>query len=402
MLTDNTVNIATRSIHSQLNRLILVRLPLALPPYRSSPSIYASGLLHVAPIYTTFESLWQAILDSPHLPTGPNQKPVLDGEQEEMSTQDSQCVPVGTKIRTAPAASQSKVYARMHSLLSHLQLPGLLRAQRLRVDTKDLTGMSESDIQDQLEALSRKGKLAEFVTHIRKSVQSNPHVLMAYAWVFYMALFSGGRYLRAALIEAGGERAEFWNRDPSPMYPCPIADSATRPWGSNKSELDGHAASQSSPFPACQSGNGVAKMMPGLQFFNFAGDEDGEDIKVEFKKRFVEAENLLTRGEKENIITEAEHVFMFMVEVVLDLDKFMDARKDSLKGDLQYIPPMDIATVPDEKLPKRTPPSTVIQEKMELGSAKDIKKLGSAWTKWWTSLLPMVLCIVMTSWYYGM
>jgi hypothetical protein len=225
---------------------------------------------------------------------------------------------------------------------------------------------------------------------------------MAYAWVFYMALFSGGRYLRAALMEAGGKRAEFWNRDPSPMYPCPITDSATRPWRSNKSELDGRAASQSSPFLACQSENDVPKMMPGLQFFNFAGDEDGEDIKVEFKKRFIEAENLLTRGEKENIITEAEHVFTFMIEVILDLDKFMDARKDNLMGGLHYIPPMDIATVLYEKLPKKTSPSTVMQEKMELGSAKNIKKLGSAWTKWWTSLLPMVLCIILTSWYYVM
>jgi heme oxygenase len=321
-----------------------------------------------------------------------------------MFAQDSQCVPVATKFQAAPVAGQSKVYARIHSLLSHLHLPGLLRAQRLRDDTKDLTGMSESEVQDQLDALSRNGRLAEFVTHIRKSVKSNPHVLMAYAWVFYMALFSGGRYLRAVLMEAGGERAEFWNRDPSPVYPCSITDNATRPWRSNKYELDEDAASQSSSLSASQSENAVPRVMPGLHFFNFAGDEDGEDIKVEFKKRFMEAETLLTRVEKENIITEAEQVFNFMVEVVLDLDKVMDARKDSLRGrgDLQYVPPVDVATVPHEKLLKKTPHFSVILENMELGGAKDTKELGSTWTNWLTSLVPVVLCIVLTSWYCGM
>ena len=59
---------------------------------------------------------------------------------------------------------------------------------------------------------------------------------------------------------------------------------------------------------------------PGLQFFNFAGDEDGEGIKLEFKKRFKEVEALLTSGEKEDIITEAEYIFKFMVEIVNELD----------------------------------------------------------------------------------
>ena len=64
-------------------------------------------------------------------------------------------------------------------------------------------------------------------------------------------------------------------------------------------------------------------MLPGLQFFNFLGDEDGEDIKREFKKRITEAEILLTSREKEDIIGEAESIFRFMVEMVGELDSVM-------------------------------------------------------------------------------
>ncbi|KAJ4187181.1 hypothetical protein NW755_007274 [Fusarium falciforme] len=56
---------ATRGIHAKLNKLIIARLPLALPPRAQDPALYISGLLHITPIYMTFEALWRDILDSP-------------------------------------------------------------------------------------------------------------------------------------------------------------------------------------------------------------------------------------------------------------------------------------------------------------------------------------------------
>ncbi|PMD21813.1 heme oxygenase-like protein, partial [Hyaloscypha hepaticicola] len=385
------VNIATRSVHSQLNRLILVRLPLALPPCTSSPSIYAYGLLHIAPIYITFESIWQAILDSPHLSTTPDQKIVLDSDRGEILVQDSKL------------ARAARLCPRVHSMLFHLRLPGLLRSQHLRADIRDLTRLSESEIQDQLEAISRNGKLAEFITHTRKAVQMNPHIILAYAWVFYMALFSGGRYLRAALVEAGGEGAGFWKLDPSPASSCPIFEKPSRPWRSNRSELEEHIVSRSSILSAFRSENGISRTMLGLQFFHFHGEEDGEDIKVEFKKRFVEAEALLSCGEKESIIAEAKRIFSFMVEVVLDLDMAVDAQKERLegKGDSQQIS-MNATAVLHGHLLQKKPLASKTKEEFKLGIARFTKNLGSAWTKLLTSLVPMVLCIILTFWYYGL
>jgi hypothetical protein len=72
-------------------------------------------------------------------------------------------------------------------------------------------------------------------------------------------------------------------------------------------------------------------MVSGLQFFNFAGDDDGEDIKSEFKKRITEAEILLTSGEKEDIIDEAEEIFKFMVEMIGELDRVMGTTEDDIE-----------------------------------------------------------------------
>jgi hypothetical protein len=73
-------------------------------------------------------------------------------------------------------------------------------------------------------------------------------------------------------------------------------------------------------------------MTPGLQFFNFPGDDDGKDIKLEFEKRITEAEILLTHGEKEDIIAEAEVIFEFMVEMVGELDKVMGTDEEDLEA----------------------------------------------------------------------
>ncbi|KAN0098505.1 heme oxygenase-like protein [Hyaloscypha variabilis] len=367
------INIATRSVHSQLNKLILVRLPLALPPYTSSPSIYATGLLHVAPIYITFESLWQAILDLPCLPAGLSHIAGFDDNQEGCSFQGPK--PMGL------------TYSRERSLLSHLYLPGLLRAQRLRTDIKDLTGFPESEIEGQLDISSGNGKLAEFVAHTKKTVGSSPHVLLAYAWVFYMALFSGGRYLRAALAEAGGEGTRFWALEPSVT---PV--------------LEEHIADRSSARSKCQPGKRFVALIPGLQFFNFAGDFDGEDIKLEFKRRIAEVENLLTSGEKEHIIAEAENIFKYMVEIVLELDKVISLRTGGTlsvcEAGLNH--PYDRVDIQKERVEQK-PPSKPQSKGGPASSPSNEKGTRYLpWKKWVTSLLPMVLCIVLTSWYYGM
>lgn len=289
-------------------------MPLALPPYTTNPSIYVSGILHIAPIYITFESLWQTIIDAPSLPIS------LAGEQIR-----SDC-PGG---RSDSLDSQSsKVCSRTQSLLSHLLLPGLLRSGRLRADIRTLTGTPDHKIEEQIKAISDHGHLAEFIAHTKKSVQINPHVLLAYAWVLYMALFAGGRYLRASLSEAGGFE-DFWDRDPSPVrtYEATRASEPT----SSPSKIS--PETEVRPSARRQTRSECSQMMKkqGLQFFDFVGDEDGEDIKREFKQRIAEAEVLLTDGEKADIIKEAQAIFSFMIMMVSELDSICGSTEEDIE-----------------------------------------------------------------------
>lgn len=330
-----TVNISTRPIHTQLNRLILARLPLALPPYTTNPSTYVSGLLHIAPIYITFETLWQTILDAPRLPTTlkPSFNFGIDACDPEHPIIDSKS-PINLPATDIPVLLHApKVCSRTHSLLAHLRLPGLLRAGRLRADIRVLTGTPEHKIDEQLEAVSQDGKLADFIAHTKLSVETNPHVLLAYAWVLYMALFSGGRYLRASLVAAGGSPQDFWNREPSPVRPYSITQnrrsSVSR---SSPSSTPSRGRSPSRSHPSYNSDTTTSSLVPGLQFFNFNGAYDGEDIKTEFKTRIAEAEHLLTEGEKEDIVTEAGHIFKFMVGMVEMLDNVMGTSEEDVES----------------------------------------------------------------------
>lgn len=327
------INIFTRPIHSQLNRLILARLPLALPPYTTNPSTYISGLLHIAPIYITFETLWQTTLDASCLPTTlkPSFEVGLDACDPSLPLVDSKRPLILPHTNIPILVHAPKVCSRTHSLLAHLRLPGLLRAGRLRADIRVLTGTPEHKIDEQLEAVSQNGRLADFVTHTKHSVETNPHVLLAYAWVLYMALFSGGRYLRASLQGAGGSGGDFWNRDPSPVRPYSVTQGNGRHRNSRSEIYEPRGRPSSQSRSKNLSETGASRMVPGLQFFNFVGDEDGEDIKREFKKRITEAEILLTSGEKEDIINEAEMIFKFMVEMVGELDRVMGTTEDDIE-----------------------------------------------------------------------
>ncbi|PQE14675.1 hem oxygenase-like multi-helical protein [Rutstroemia sp. NJR-2017a BVV2] len=336
-----TVNIATRAVHTQLNRLILARLPLALPPFSTNPSIYVSGLLYIAPIYITFESLWQSIIDAPNLPICLEESRISPGgESAEGSDSDYLLLDSHTRHSTNNQTSidPPKVCSRTQSLLAHLQLPGLLRSDRLRADIRTLTDTPEHEIEEQLKLVSDCGRLAEFIAHTKQSVEKNPHVLLAYAWVLYMALFSGGRYLRASLKTAGGFE-DFWSRDPSPVRPYSVTREAQNLAPSSKVAADEKVrpSARQKTRPECHQ----MMMKQGLSFFDFVGAEDGEDIKREFKKRIAEAEVLLTEGEKADVIQEAQAIFSFMVMIVTELDAVCGTTSEDLET-VKTIQPMKL------------------------------------------------------------
>jgi hypothetical protein len=114
--------------------------------------------------------------------------------------------------------------------------------------------------------------------------------------VMYMAIFSGGRWIRSQLASA---EPEFWTSHTNA----------------------GPALAEKTPLG-----------MPGFSFLSFDGEEDGEDIKVEYKKRLAEGESLLTPQEREDIMEASQKLFERCIAVVKKLD--IEVRRQQIVSQL--------------------------------------------------------------------
>ncbi|KAF2743465.1 heme oxygenase-like protein [Sporormia fimetaria CBS 119925] len=264
------INAATRSLHTALNRLITSRLPLALPPHAADPTLYTTGLLHFAHIFLTFESLWTDLSSSTAKPTPTS--PLLSY----LLVNPYDSPEPFTSENPAPHISPDVL-----TFLRTLRPGGLARSRRIKKDLKTLLNLTGTDY-DVLMSQYPSPRVAEFCTHIRSSVSRKPHVLVAYAWCFYMAVFSGGRWIRAQLEGAGGE---FWDSGPGEM----------------------------------KGGTGLKGR--GLAVWNFEGVEDGEDIKGLFKEKLKDGEGLWTEEMRGEIVEEAREVFRWCARLVGELDE---------------------------------------------------------------------------------
>jgi len=124
--------------------------------------------------------------------------------------------------------------------------------------------------------ISYPPNLRSFLHHISTSTFQKPYLLIAYTHLLYLALFSGGRYLRSQLRAAN---TQSWRLGPAP-------------------DLDSDAP---------------------LQFWCFDGDEDGEDLKAEFKARVKGLEGQLTAEERREVVQEGVEVMRRLVEVVEEI-----------------------------------------------------------------------------------
>ncbi|KAJ9157068.1 Heme oxygenase-like protein [Coniochaeta hoffmannii] len=278
----DAINIATRSVHTRLNKLILLRLPLAIPPRADGPSAYTQGILHIAPLYISFESLWHAALHAHESNNNPSVSPRPSSPHPFPFQSGSDNPPPG------PHPSR-----RIYTILNQLFIPGLLRSSRLRSDLRALTGWSDAALQSHLEEAASTGRLGEVVSHIRRSAVKRPHVLLAYAWVLYMALFSGGRFIRATL-ECAGRADGFWT--------------------------DGQRRAEAVPVHGP------------LDFFHFPTPQDGEDLKHEFKQRLADVGGLLTEDEREDIVREAVCIFENLILVINQLDDVCHTKMEDLNS----------------------------------------------------------------------
>ncbi|KAI0120130.1 hypothetical protein GGR51DRAFT_554166 [Nemania sp. FL0031] len=336
----DSINAATRSVHTKLNKLVISRLRLALPPQADDASHYVSGLLHVAPIYMTFESLWKIALES------------LD-HLEGHNTGGSPNGAARGSVRAQPddysgRPPQFAVTARIKPLLSSLYFEGLQRSQALKNDLVSLTGWSSRTLAEQLNDASESPVLSEFLAHTRDSVETSPHTLVAYGWVLYMALFSGGRYIRASLENI---YPAFW-----------VPASAQR------------------PMPATLANATSAETQP-LNFFRFDTPEDGEDLKVEFKRRLLDLGDTLTETEREEIVQEARCIFDYMILLIGELDDICEKDRESPEARLLSLRSRDSVVVENERRQNSTEISRRAAAKRRTGSGSGVKEGGEGHVK---------------------
>ncbi|OJD30461.1 heme oxygenase [Diplodia corticola] len=303
-LLSTEINTATRSLHTKLNRLITARLPLALPPHSASPRLYASGLLHFAHVYLTFESAWQDMSAAHHNNTNnPHHNPALSSLLEDpwisvctppspSSSSTTATPPSPSSTTSTPDTAPSPA---LLTALAALLPPGLPRSRRLRRDLSALLNLRPVELDVRLAtAANHKGSgvVAAYAAHIRGVCHARPHVLVAYAWVMYMAVFAGGRWIRGQLVEGG---RGFWENSSSGV------------------DFDGLGER-------------------GLAFFGFEGDCDGEDVKGVFKERLGEVEGLLSEAQRAEVVEEARAVFEWSIALVEELDGLLDTPEDVVAG----------------------------------------------------------------------
>jgi heme oxygenase len=287
--------------------LITSRLPLGLPPHTEDSTLYATGLLHFAHIYLTFESLWADLIRDHARPTSPSVSTIHPSPSSPTTSPLLSYLLVNPydspSLFTSTLGAPTPPSPQIASFLSTLRPQGLVRSGRLKRDLEYLLDLHSTD----LEVLLAKypgDEVAAFCTHMRKSVNEKPWTLVAYAWCFYMAVFSGGRWIRAGLLKAGDG---FW----PPQTPE----------------------------------DGIPLVERGLSFWHFPGLHDGEDIKAEFKLRLEEAEHLFTVDQRVDVIEEAKSIFQLCAEVVYELD--------GMVGSSQAVP--NPCETPPAQVPRELP-----------------------------------------------
>ena len=248
-----------------MNRLILRLLPLALPPHASTPYVYALGISCFLPVYAAFEcSLRAAVSSQP---------------------------------------GRSALPFRLHH-------PKLERSLRLQYDLEYLLPSFEcSRISYQIQKIFGENRnqtlfphLQAFVAHIHDSTTVKPHLLLAYTWIFYMALFSGGRYIHAKLSAAG---PAFWAHIPTYSTNGPVK------------------------------GKERGFELP-LGFWDVSNLVDDEDLRADYKSRIQEIEQSLTPDQRNDIVNEAVEIMERLLLVVGEAELHIP------NGDIQHKSRADI------------------------------------------------------------
>lgn len=309
----HSINIAIASSHTRINRLILDRMPHAVPPQAENPSNYVTGLLHIGAVYIAFESLWQNLIGvRTEIAPLPYTYPFGD------DTADHDPVP-------------PPIPDRLRHILETAYWPNMLRAARVKSDIRAMTGWPAHVVDEQLRSAGTTGALGAYLEHIKEVVDARPHILLAYAYSLYLALLSGGSYIRTELMYL---RADFWLAVPDPVKPGMIP--CSREASGEPGTLRRHSTFESDSASSGLVGDESLVSLP-LSFLDFdtpLGHENprqqAKDLKAEFKRRFADAEQALTEPERRDIVDESVVIFDHLEAVVGQLDRICSSGAGAL------------------------------------------------------------------------
>lgn len=237
------INKSTHDVHTRLNHRIISLLILGLPPHATTATAYAHGMSAIFPIYESIEA----------------------------------------GLRTI----SQKLDNSLRDAIATLHIPQLCRASRLANDIQTILDFHHDPLASERRSSGECNPglhdgvsfkhLSQIATRINTLPNAAPHLLLAYTHVFYLAIFSGGRYIRSRLRDVGIKSAGF--------FP-----------------------------PSSPSAGSVDNF---LTFWTFdPATRDGEDVRTEFKRRFGVAEALLSETQKEEVVFEAQWAITRLEELV--------------------------------------------------------------------------------------
>ena len=307
----SAINSSTRDVHTRLNQKILSLLPLALPPYTQHARLYGLGMLSILPIYVAIESaLHECLSVSPELQTPASRA---------IGALHLPIIARGPRLRRDVARIVGAQYLRD---IESAEESGKSRALWQPPDSRpDITAQGSNDSTRGKGSMqpspSRRSSHLAGLLHRIETSEKRPHVLLAYAHIFYLALFSGGRYIQAQLRTAEKTRPGFFS--------------------STHLETEGDGKYDS------------------LSFWTFdSSHSDGEDIKAEFQSGFHLAAAALDAREQEEVVEEAKWVmntFLMAVDEIAGRVEFLYSEQDS-----PVLPQMRQHTEPPVNLSERAGP----------------------------------------------
>jgi heme oxygenase len=179
------------------------------------------------------------------------------------------------------SSSTEKLLLReLVGILQAVHIPNLLRTRSLENELANLTSCRPNRTM----CGNASNVIDAHQNTVQTSIRAKPHTMLAYTWVMYMALFNGGRTIRAQLLAAPHS---FW---------------------------------QSSRTPSNSEESADVIRSDRLQFWDLGDGKDGGNIKEDLKKRFDTAAAQLTASERVDVVDEAVRIYEMLHELVGWLD----------------------------------------------------------------------------------